>query len=294
MLIYSHSLGTYDWRNNTLWGASFRIKRDASVSVPMWVPNDEYANSRPCLAIPGPLWDLLHSGLGLRDHCIRCRKCGTFEHTDRQMESKMLEAERLRFCFECLFWLGKAKLRRRDPNFCVIAGGAYYIGEEHQREGAFRGFGGAPHTIRFLADGRIVHTTNLWSNGTVPEHWRAFLPDSAEFVRVGATPREPFNPKAAFAGVTMSTTDPTNTKASPLIRVDVEKDDLSFCELEDDEGIAIWLALEATDPFIPEAHTYDICVASGTPEETISHLKSLIDGAQRTINQLSEKYGVAT
>jgi hypothetical protein len=42
----------------------------------------------------------------------------------------------------------------------------------------YRGFAGRRFVIRFH-DGRIVETTNLWSNGIIPEHFRDRLLDNA-------------------------------------------------------------------------------------------------------------------
>ncbi len=48
--------------------------------------------------------------------------------------------------------------------------------------GGFRGFGGREFRIRFY-DGRTdVVTRNLWHQGIIPEHYRALLPDNAEWV----------------------------------------------------------------------------------------------------------------
>lgn len=166
------------------WATSIRVDRNDDPSIDYITRGtcNDGAGFRERILIPGPLWDLLRSGLGMRADAFRCRKCDVLvlgrEHGNR------VELERLQFCFGCSFWLGKAKLRR-DPvegqRFAVIDGKAYYI--ERESAGRFgRGFGGAPFEIRF-ADGRVVKTTNLWSNGDVPDRWRGFLPDNARFVQ---------------------------------------------------------------------------------------------------------------
>ena len=198
MQIHHIHIGQCDYARGQLFGASIRIKRDATVDRCKWVPNDAYAaGATPCLAVPAALWDLLESGLGLREKTVRCRKCGAIEQCNyyEPTKSRLLK---IRFCFNCDFWLEKAKRRRKDPNFCVIAGVAYSIGDE-RKDNEFRGFGGAPHTIRFF-DGRVVHSTNLWFNGEVPEHWRAFLPDTAEFVQRGKPTGDAFVCDPTFDG----------------------------------------------------------------------------------------------
>ena len=191
MRIYYLTLGQYP---NSV---SVRMCRMEGIDRVKWVPDDSYCPSAPMMiAFPAAIWDLLHSGLGLRKHCIRCRKCGMIEHTDGYYQDTRNRLERLRFCFDCNFWLEKSKLRRRNPNFFVAGGRAYYIDEEDSRS-AFRGFGGRKHVVRFF-DGRVVHTSNLWFNGEVPAHWRAFLPDTAEFVERGSDADVPLG--EAFTG----------------------------------------------------------------------------------------------
>lgn len=65
-----------------------------------------------------------------------------------------------------------------DENVARIGGGHYRIGDEHAYE---RGFGGTIYFIKFN-DGRLVRTSNLWSQGEIPEPLRPWLPDNAEFV----------------------------------------------------------------------------------------------------------------
>lgn len=135
----------------------------------------------PVLLVPAPLWDLLHSGLGMRQHTIKCRKCGKIEHTDEhgQVNERL---EQLRFCFSCAHWLGRAK-RAREPNSVIVDGRAYaFLPDPPSGYRGFVGFGGDRFDIEFF-DGRRVISHNLWAQGEVPECWRAFLPDNATFTR---------------------------------------------------------------------------------------------------------------
>jgi hypothetical protein len=77
------------------------------------------------------------------------------------------------------FWVPKWNARF-SPLVARIDGKHYLIGDEDSK--AMRGFGGVKYTIRFF-DGREVTTTNLWSQGEIPEEIRElYLPDNAEFV----------------------------------------------------------------------------------------------------------------
>lgn len=185
MLIHSVVLGGAKGFDNFSFSASFRIKRSTTHERPTWVENDEYASyGRPCLAVPAPLWDWLHSGMGLRFDAVRCRKCGEIDHAGPvERNERGEQMRRLRLCTDCCFWRNRALAGCRKPDRLItVAGACYFIGDENQREGAFRGFGGARHRIRFLKTGRVVESTNLWFNGRVPELWRNFLPDTAEFL----------------------------------------------------------------------------------------------------------------
>jgi hypothetical protein len=59
----------------------------------------------------------------------------------------------------------------------VIDHNLYYISDE---ESIVRGFGGARFTIIF-DDGKVVTTTNLWHNGSIPSHLWDRFPNTAKF-----------------------------------------------------------------------------------------------------------------
>ena len=68
---------------------------------------------------------------------------------------------------------------KRDPNSIRIAGTQYWLGDEDTK--CERGFGGQYHKIK-KTTGRVIETTNLWYNGTIPAEIKHLLPDNAEFV----------------------------------------------------------------------------------------------------------------
>ena len=84
-------------------------------------------------------------------------------------------------CFTCQFWVEKMDPDCRDSPLTVrISGRHYRIGPE--RAEGFRGYGGARFVIQFH-DGRKAVTTNLWSQGEIPEAFWALLPNNATFVK---------------------------------------------------------------------------------------------------------------
>ena len=73
------------------------------------------------------------------------------------------------------FWRRKVE----SGNAVIADGHCYKIGADYPRMPAScKGFGGRKWHVRFF-DGRTVVTDNLWHNGTVPDAFRAQLPDNA-------------------------------------------------------------------------------------------------------------------
>ena len=84
-------------------------------------------------------------------------------------------------CFTEHFWLSIIREFIEDPKtFAIIDGESYRIEDENVPPSC-KGFYGAPHTIKY-SDGRIIHTTNLWTNGTIPNKYRIVLKDNAAFI----------------------------------------------------------------------------------------------------------------
>lgn len=108
-----------------------------------------------------------------------CRECASIFSTKylEPTRSNMISAN---VCFHCYFWLGYY-IRRNDPKIARISGNHYMIEPENKGKYGFRGFGGHKFVIEFF-DGRTITTTNLWHQGTIPEHFRERLPDNARFI----------------------------------------------------------------------------------------------------------------
>lgn len=72
-----------------------------------------------------------------------------------------------------------AKYHSGDPHIVIVDGECYHIGQESNDPTApWKGYGGAPWTIRFF-NGRVAHGDSLWHSGAVPEEYRHILPDNA-------------------------------------------------------------------------------------------------------------------
>jgi hypothetical protein len=77
-------------------------------------------------------------------------------------------------CFTKGFWQ-----ETLNDTAIIINGKCYHVGDEDDTS-CFRGFGGARYKIQ-MNDGRIIETTNLWTNGIIPEEFAR--PDNAKFIR---------------------------------------------------------------------------------------------------------------
>ena len=115
----------------------------------------------------------------MKVNIAKCTECGKHESGD-WMEDVAKDLIRRGVCFSCNFWLEKVDMVGKKK-VARINGKHYMIGREDAPSLMFRGFGGTKFTVRFF-DGRVVETTNLWHQGTVPEHFKERLPDNAEFV----------------------------------------------------------------------------------------------------------------
>lgn len=116
-----------------------------------------------------------------------CEECHAHPIDDGYHSAKD-DASRERLCVSCFWWTQKLEYAD-DPSSLRVNGRHYWIGPEHIDEpGAARkhqrGSYGDPYTI-VLTDGRTVRTTNLWTQGDVPAHFRDRLPDNARFEGAG-------------------------------------------------------------------------------------------------------------
>ena len=111
---------------------------------------------------------------------VTCKECGKYEDGTWVPEhTKKLRARLL--CFVCDYWQDYVD-RAADPVHgatCVRTPDGIHrtICDEQAPRGA-RGHGGRRFVVIF-DDGRRVESTNVWFQGTIPEHFRARLPPNA-------------------------------------------------------------------------------------------------------------------
>lgn len=108
-------------------------------------------------------------------HCLWCGSVDLASYMDDVIEAMV----QLKACFSCYHWLSNAQADSWEEPLAVIAGHSHFrIRPEDYR---FKGHGGHRFVIKFF-DGRVITTTNLWSQGDIPEHFWELMPDNANFV----------------------------------------------------------------------------------------------------------------
>jgi hypothetical protein len=83
-------------------------------------------------------------------------------------------------CIGCDFWQGKVDLMTdaQEASRLVRTPDHEHFHIGPSASNASRGFGGRAFIVEFF-DGRKVETNNLWSQGTIPAHFRERLPPNA-------------------------------------------------------------------------------------------------------------------
>lgn len=104
-----------------------------------------------------------------------CKICGK-EFSKQRWHEPICSDE----CFTDNYWLERVN-NKASKSQVVINGYMFQIGSGLM--GGSKGFDGAKFVILFN-DGRKVITDNLWSNGEIPEKFRAQLPDNAKWGNV--------------------------------------------------------------------------------------------------------------
>lgn len=108
-----------------------------------------------------------------------CRECGEVSHPSYVGNDRIGAVLRERgLCFIDAFW-DDAFQEYLAGKRLVVGGQSYTIAPE--RMSGSRGHGGRRFRIQY-PDGRVVESTNVWSQGPIPERWRARMADTAEFI----------------------------------------------------------------------------------------------------------------
>lgn len=83
-------------------------------------------------------------------------------------------------CHRCHYWEDMVQYKD-EPSTAIIDGCHYSIGSDTTSNKIFKGHGGRMFVIEFN-DGRKVVTTDLWTQGSIPEKLRHKFPNNAKFL----------------------------------------------------------------------------------------------------------------
>jgi len=120
--------------------------------------------------------------------CTKCEK----EECNPQRFGKCAERDLMveyGYCFNCAFWT-RISQREGGTQFPIIDGHAFSIGPEYKGSRAHKGMGGRKFVIKFFHQKQPIITTNLWSQGEIPPHFREEIPNNAEFIDNAAICRD--------------------------------------------------------------------------------------------------------
>jgi hypothetical protein len=106
--------------------------------------------------------------------CIHCSAKIDFRYV-ASVNQELLDHKE---CFTCNHFMQRTRMLPNDRHI-VINNEMYWIGDETSSSSLLRGYGGRRFLI--IRDNERIVTTNLWHNGTVPEHLRQYLPNNAVF-----------------------------------------------------------------------------------------------------------------
>lgn len=114
-----------------------------------------------------------------------CSDCGNHVADDGYSHVK---GDRTDLCHSCHFW--RQKYTPQVMQSALRADAHHYqLGPEGARP-SFRGFGGSRFVFEMLDDKRRIVSTNCWTQGIIPPHFRERLPDNARVVPYDELQRE--------------------------------------------------------------------------------------------------------
>lgn len=112
---------------------------------------------------------------------FKCQECNKSVNSKEWLHGDILIKEQL--CADCFHFVEIIRENVGCHDTVVIDGECYRIGSAKCSHDSSRGFAGRVYKIKLKCCGFIFETSNLWSRGTVPAHFKNSLPNNAEFVK---------------------------------------------------------------------------------------------------------------
>lgn len=108
-----------------------------------------------------------------------CKLCNKQDNPENYVVDEIrLIMETRHVCFNCAFWLWQKALDDSGQRRFAIANGQHYVLDKENTNAYFKGSGGHTYVFHFN-DGTTVSCSNVWHQGTIPEHLRILFPDNA-------------------------------------------------------------------------------------------------------------------
>lgn len=116
----------------------------------------------------------------LQCNIIQCSICKSeYDLNDFELRNPLPQLMKARgLCFSCSFWTDK--IESPAPNREIINGEHFIFSPDNPNQ-YFKGNGGKPF-YAIHNDGSIISTNNMWCQGTIPDHFKSKLPDTARFI----------------------------------------------------------------------------------------------------------------
>ncbi len=108
-----------------------------------------------------------------RPLCKECNQEIAFEF-DEDRNQRLREDQ---LCFSCDHWI---MLLKKANESVRIDGGHFMPGPENSTSDNIRGMGG--RLVRWIRNGEVESSTNMWCQGDIPDHFKDRLPDNAIWI----------------------------------------------------------------------------------------------------------------
>lgn len=123
--------------------------------------------------------------------CLNYQHCQGFVGCAKDANGKLITGYKTNegLCSSCTHWDELIRNQHLNPEIIFLrVNGRHYqthLNDINKPPGKYSGFGGRKFVVKQIFNQGlpdVFYTCNMWTQGTIPEHYREKLPDNAEFV----------------------------------------------------------------------------------------------------------------
>ena len=117
--------------------------------------------------------------------CLYYEYCHNYAGYSDRIELGKYDLEHEDLCFSCDHWTEMLEAKGSNEMYYLRVGGRHYQTYKNslfRMPGKYNGFGGRKFIFKLKETGEVFDTYNMWTQGTIPEHFKDKLYDNAEFV----------------------------------------------------------------------------------------------------------------